>query len=241
MNNIIKLFICLLLICYFLFLTKIYIFYKNECNSSNNIKNNEYDYEYENFIGLLEIVSNTVGGKYDKRPKTFTEAVNNQELIKKETRHIYIKNNSNKLHKSNDYYLYNKKKYNYAKINIVNNKLIIFDKNNNKIGQLIKHYYNDYSIESDIFLNKEITVNFTNHFKDAKINIINNNKYFYVKKNSFDEEYIIYMYALKIGKIKIIRSFNENPIYKIIVYEEYKEYLNIFATVFTMCENLNKD
>jgi hypothetical protein len=46
MNNIIKLFICLLLICYFLFLTKIYIFYKNECNSSNNIKNNEYDYEY---------------------------------------------------------------------------------------------------------------------------------------------------------------------------------------------------
>jgi hypothetical protein len=201
----------------------------------------------EHFIGLLEIISNTVGGKYDNRQKTYSKIIDNPELIKKETRHIYIKNNSK------DYYLYNKKKYNYSKINIDlnNNKLVIFDNHNNKIGKLIKNYYNDYFIESDIFLNKDITVNFTNHYRNAKINIKNDNKYFYVKKYAYDNYeknkedtintlYNIYMYALKIGKIKMISGYNkENAIYKIIVYEEYKDYLNIFATVFAMCENLN--
>jgi len=249
MNNIIKLFICLLLTCYFLFLINIYIFYKNECNILNNDKN-------EHFIGLLEIISNTVGGKYDNRPKTYIESNDNQELIKKETRHIYIKNNSNKSNNSKDYYLYNKKKYNYAKLNVNmnHNKIAILDKNDNKLGNLTKHHYNDYYIESEIFVNKEIIVNFINQYDDAKINIKDDDKYFYIKKiqnvnndnidlsdndNSIDM-YIIYVYGLKIGKIKNISDkmhHSNNSIFKIIVYEEYKEYLNIFAMVFTMLLN----
>ncbi len=231
MNNIIKLFICLLLTCYILFLLNIYVFYKNECISDN---------KKEHFIGLLEIISNTVGGKYDIRPKTFTESPEQvSQIIKREIRYIYIKSQS-----QSQYLLYNKKKYNYAKLNVNmnTNNITIFDKNDNKIGNLIKHYYNDYYIESEIFVNKEIIVHFMNHYNDAKININNDNKYFYIKKsnekntNKNNELYIIYLYGLKIGKIKNIPDKN-NPIFKIIVYEEYKEYLNIFAMVFTMLLN----
>lgn len=240
MNNIVKLFICLLLLCYIIFLFNIYIFYKNECK------------QREDFIGILQIISDTVGGKYDSRPKIYSSSktIGNdiENDIKKEDRYIYIKNNLNNPTK---YMFYNKKNKNYANlnININHDKLVIYNISNTKIGELTKHIYNDYFIKSDIFSNKEINVNFMNYYKDVKINIEGDDKYFFIKKyneniktntntnNNTNNEnilYNIYLYGLKIGKIKNLKKIDDNNIYKIIIYEEYKKYLNIFGVVFTM-------
>jgi len=234
-KNNIKIIIITLLLCYIIFAFNIYIFYKNECRQYK---------QREHFISILELLSDTVGGKYDKRREYIN--VKNQDIkeeekiIKKEVRYIYIKKKSNEI-----YSLYNKDNDIYAiiDINMNYNKLFINDINNKKIGELTKNIYNDYFIECDIFPNKRIIAQFMNNYNDVKINIEGDNKYFYIKaeksnvqdfNQDFIQDFNIYLYALKIGKIKKLKP----QIHKIIVYIEYKKYLNVFGTVFSMLDNI---
>lgn len=252
----IKIFSFILLLLYITFLFNAYIFYKNECK------------QREDFISMLELISNTVGGKYDKKRKVMinNSDIKNTNLSIKEVKYIYIKKNNNEKSNNEKYNLYNKnnEKYAFVNIDISNNILSIFDINDDKIGQLKKQYYNDYYVECDIFPNKKIIVQFMNYYKDVKINIEGDDKYFYIKSfNEYEEndsynssnntdslsntisntisktfsttKYTIYLYALKIGKIK---ENNDSTVNKIIVYDEYKKYLNIFGVVYTMLDNI---
>lgn len=239
-KNNIKIIISTLLLCYIIFLFNVYIFYKNECRQNNQDIQNNQDKQREHFISMLELLSDTVGGKYDKRREynnIKNKGIKEEEtIIKKEVRYIYIKKiNSEK------YALYNKDSdiYTTIDINMNYNKLFINDINNKKIGELTKNIYNDYFIECNIFPNKRIIAQFMNNYNDVKINIEGDDKYFYIKAEKSDDPYLnsdfnIYLYALKIGIIKKLKT----QINKIIVYIEYKKYLNVFGTVFSMLDNI---
>jgi hypothetical protein len=88
---------------------------------------------------MLELISDTVGGKYDKRRKVMINKsdIENTNLSIKEVKYIYIKKRDNEKSNNEKYNLYNKnnEKYAFVNINILNNILSIFDINDDKIGQ----------------------------------------------------------------------------------------------------------
>lgn len=127
------------------------------------------------------------------------------------------------------YILLRKESYNYSFYNKSNNKYMLFkineniieDSNDVKIGNLKNRIYNKMIFTLNIYEN-DANVEYLNNFTEVKIYLDDDDKIFKIIKE--DNDYIIYLYKMKIGKIK-----EENKFYKIMVYEEYKIYLNLIG------------
>jgi hypothetical protein len=206
-------------------------------------------YKVENFTGILETISNLIDNKDIILNKNNIEnKIENKknEIYAKEykkTKYIYlsnflikntkdkntldIKNIENTKEKFTKYYLYNKNNENYmkiiGKINDYDKKIEIKDINNNIIGEFLNEKYTIIKFNLNFYKNNIINIEYKNNYQSVKIYLDDDDKIFYIiyKKN----KYYIYLFNnLEIGIIN-----QDQNIYKIIVYEEYKIYLNLFA------------
>jgi hypothetical protein len=211
----------------------------------------------EKFENLDDKLANLLNPKYKKEKNTIPisninltndiNLTNNKpinHIKKQDTRIIYVipsktYNNNfkyifyNKLHK---YYMYLT-----GKINDNLPKIDLFNIKNENIGKLIYNEGSKYIFKIDFFENQFINIDFYNQYNESKIYMDNDDKFYYMKhmlkkefnKNNFENnnEYEIFLFNKLIGKINYNR--------KIIVYEEYKKYLNIFAISYILLENLN--
>ena len=216
----IKIYIILLIIFYIYLTICIYKYFC--CNEKK-----------ENFIGFLELLSYStkmdtktyVTTKMDTKTDTNTDIKTNNKKIKK---YIYIsKTNNNSTIK---YYFYNKNNEIYL-ITILNysNKIVIKDTLNNIIGNYINKIYNKITIKVDFYTNN-IILEYYNKFHSIKLELEDDDKVFYINKKN-NNNYSIKLYTLNIGNIIYD---NNNDIYKIIVIEDYKIYLNLFGIGFIM-------
>jgi hypothetical protein len=198
----------LILIIYIIFIIYLY-----------NYKKYDYENNIENFTGLLDLF---LDNNIKTNIKPITEKQIEPQIIKKNIKYIYIININNKKFK---YYYLNKKNQPYMTLygNITNfNKDIkLKDVNNNLIGSIINEKYNIYIFQNSIF-NKNLNIHYINKFKEIKMYLDNDDKIFYIKKKN--DSYIINLYNLYIGKIK-----HDGGKYRIMVYEDYKTYLNLFG------------
>jgi len=191
----------------------------------------------EKFTMFLETISNLVDNK--SYNNTNNNNINNNIIKEKkeekkdiQIKYIYLSNklsdkiNDNKYIK---YYLYDKNNDFYMKIV---GKLYDYDKKiefkdikDNIIGNLISEKYTILKFKMDFYKDNIINIEYTNNYQSVKIYLDNDDKIFYIiSKNN---KYYIYLFNnLEIGIIK--KDTNKN-IYKIIVYEEYKIYLNLIA------------
>jgi hypothetical protein len=201
-------------------------------NNDNDKKNNRI----EKFVGILEILSDIVDSKEQKVEEQnngtelskLTElSKNNEEPPKRETKFIYISQvqNNDTLFKYNFY----DKNYSiymvlYESIKDYEKKILIKDSKNNMIGNKINEHYNKITF-SLILYKKNIILEYYDNYNYIKIYLEDDDKIFTIRNNQ------IYLYDMKIGKINYN---NETSYYKIIVYEEYKTYLNIFGIGLTM-------
>jgi hypothetical protein len=198
-------------------------------NNDNDKKNNRI----ETFVGILEILSDIVDSKEQKveEKNNSTElselAKDNEQPPKKETKFIYISQvqNNDTLFKYNFY----DKDYStymvlYESIKNYEKNILIKDSKNNIIGNKINEHYNKIIFSLELY-KKNIILEYYDNYNYIKIYLENDDKIFTIKNNE------IYLYEMKIGKINYN---NENSYYKIIVYEEYKTYLNIFGIGFAM-------
>jgi hypothetical protein len=103
---------------------------------------------------------------------------------------------------------------------INNNKFLLLDYENKIIGKVLSEKYNKYIIETTIYPQTPLHIELYNNYENVKMQKESSNDVFYIKKNK------IYLHALHIGKIN---EDNTNNSIKIIVYKEYKIYLNLFA------------
>ena len=138
-----------------------------------------------------------------------------------ELSYIYLKITS----KPSSFYakFYNKKYNNYMNLKwnlINNNKFLLLDYENKIIGKVLSEKYNKYIIETTIYPQTPLHIELYNNYENVKMQKESSNDVFYIKKNK------IYLHALHIGKIN---EDNTNNSIKIIVYKEYKIYLNLFA------------
>lgn len=200
-------------------------------NNDNYIKNNSI----ENFVGILEILSGVVDDKKKVKEKNNgTElselgksSKDNEESSKRETKFIYISQNQNNdtLFKYNFYDKdYSKYMVLYESIKNYEKNILIKDSKNNIIGNKINEHYNKIIFSLELY-KKNIILEYYDNYNYIKIYLENDDKIFTIRNNQ------IYLYDMKIGKINYN---NENSYYKIIVYEEYKTYLNIFGIGLTM-------
>jgi len=195
----------------------------------------------EKFTMFLETISNLVDNKsYNNTNNTNNNNMNNTKNnlkikeIKQDIKikYIYLSNelsdkiNDNKYIK---YYLYDKNNDFYMKII---GKLYDYDKKiefkdikDNIIGNLISEKYTILKFKMDFYKDNIINIEYTNNYQSVKIYLDNDDKIFYIiSKNN---KYYIYLFNnLEIG---IIKKDTDKNIYKIIVYEEYKIYLNLIA------------
>jgi hypothetical protein len=201
------------------------------------IKNNDYNKKnnkIENFVGILEILSDIVDNK-EKIEKTNNNTelskegkkIIEEEPPKKETKFIYISQSQNNdtLFKYNfynkDYSMY---MILYESIKNYEKNILIKDSKNNIIGNKINEHYNKIIFSLELY-KKNIILEYYDNYNYIKIYLENDDKIFTIKNNE------IYLYEMKIGKINYN---NKTSYYKIIVYEEYKTYLNIFGIGLTM-------
>jgi len=202
-------------------------------NNDNYIKNNSI----ENFVGILEILSDVVHDKKKvKEQNNDTElklseleksSKDNEEPPKRETKFIYISQNQNNdtLFKYNFYDKdYSKYMVLYENIKNYEKNILIKDSKNNIIGNKINEHYNKITFSLELY-KKNIVLEYYDNYNYIKIYLEDDDKIFTIRNNQ------IYLYDMKIGKINYN---NENSYYKIIVYEEYKTYLNIFGIGLTM-------
>jgi hypothetical protein len=201
-------------------------------NNDNDKKNNRI----EKFVGILEILSDIVDSKEQKveEQNNSTElskltelSKNNEEPPKRETKFIYISQvqNNDTLFKYNFY----DKDYStymvlYESIKDYEKKILIKDSKNNIIGNKINEHYNKITFSLELY-KKNIILEYYDNYNYIKIYLEDDDKIFTIRNNQ------IYLYDMKIGKINYN---NETSYYKIIVYEEYKTYLNIFGIGLTM-------
>jgi len=194
------------------------------------------DNKIEKFVGILEILSDIVDSKEQKveEQNNSTElskltelSKNNEEPPKRETKFIYISQvqNNDTLFKYNFY----DKDYStymvlYESIKDYEKKILIKDSKNNIIGNKINEHYNKITFSLELY-KKNIILEYYDNYNYIKIYLEDDDKIFTIKNNE------IYLYEMKIGKINYN---NETSYYKIIVYEEYKTYLNIFGIGLTM-------
>ena len=173
--------------------------------------------EREHFIDIIDIFSKISSTPNDKR--------SNMKLLKiappkSKIKYIFIEKNNVY------YYFYNKNlnEYMSLKYNINNSikNMMITDLKNENIGYIKNEIYNKIIISLNIYENNDIIIEYLNNFKEIKIYLEDDDKVFKITKE--DNIYIIYLFNKKIGKIK-----KDNKLYKIMVYEEYKIYLNLFG------------
>ena len=165
-----------------------------------------------------------------------TPSLNNTPKIKK-TKYIYL-SKSNSINDIFRYKFFDKDLNNYMNLNgtIKNLKTIkLYNIKNNIIGNLINEKYNKYTFKINYYSNSNINIQFYNNLQEIKLYIDNDDKYFYIKKiNKLSSS--IYLFSLYIGKI----SYDDHTkLYKIIVYSDYKKYLNLFTIGFILIENIN--
>jgi hypothetical protein len=221
-----KIFCLLLLILYILL--GIYLF-KNIKNDLNN------DSKIEGFIGILDVLSDSINFK--NNPENNEKKNNNSEPVvktveilepvveKKLTKFIYLEEyyGNDKLFKYN---FYDKNNLNYMVLyeNVENYKknILIKDNKNNILGKNIKEHYNKIIFTLELYSNN-IILEYYDNYNYIKIYLENDDKIFMIRNNN------IYCYQILIGKI----NYREGK-YKIIVYDEYKTYLNIFGIGYAM-------
>jgi len=221
-----KIFCLLLLILYILL--GIYLF-KNIKNDLNN------DSKIEGFVGILDVLSDSINFK--NNPENNEKKNNNSEPVvktveilepvveKKLTKFIYLEEyyGNDKLFK---YYFYDKNNINYMVLyeNVENYKksILIKDNKNNILGKNIKEHYNKIIFTLELYSNN-IILEYYDNYNYIKIYLENDDKIFMIRNNN------IYCYQILIGKI----NYREGK-YKIIVYDKYKTYLNIFGIGYAM-------
>lgn len=221
-----KIFCLLLLILYILL--GIYLF-KNIKNDLNN------DSKIEGFIGILDVLSDSINFK--NNPENNEKKINDIEPIvktveilepvveKKLTKFIYLEEyyGNNKLFKYN---FYDKNNLNYMVLyeNVEDYKknILIKDNKNNILGKNINEHYNKIIFTLELY-NSNIILEYYDNYNYIKIYLENDDKIFMIRNNN------IYCYQMLIGKI----NYKEGK-YKIIVYDEYKIYLNIFGIGYAM-------
>lgn len=203
------------LTCYILLLIHIYK------NKFNNI---------EKFTGFLETLSKLVDNSNDTIIRQKKEIIY-EEKKEIKTKYIYLSNelSDEVIDKFIKYYLYDKNNDFYMKI--IGN-LYDYDKNieikdikNRLIGSLISEKYTTLKFKLDFYKNNIINIEYKDNYKSVKIYLDDDDKIFYIIfKNN---KYFVYLFNnIEIGIIK--KDIDKN-IYKIIVYEEYKLYLNLIA------------
>ena len=259
----IKLFIIILIIFYIVLTILIYKFFCKKCKDIESMKSFDSLLDQENFIGISPLLLTLSGNNnYSNISENNiqTNIVNN-ETIKENNKNN--KNNTVNLNGSNDnnYKNQKKKKYIYLIENERNNQLFkyrfydknmnnymnfygrlgfikevkIFDLENNIIGNLLNEKYNKFILKSELYENRNINIEFYNNFKEAKIYLDDSDKIFFIK--IVNNTYLLYLYSKFIGKIYFEKSGKNNK-YKIGVYEEYKNYLNLFAIGFLLMINI---
>ena len=195
----------------------------------------------ENFIDILDFMNDSIDKfkdpnknlkdiiKYQpNKDKSKTETLNTDN-VKKESdiRFIYLYH----FKRSNYFVFYNKNYEDYIKIipkiNDYKKTINIEDIKNNIIGSLLTEKYNIYTYQIDIYL-KKITIEFIEEYRSIKIYLEDGDKIFYIKHNKTinNDSYKIFLYEKLIGKIKYN---DDNKMYKIMVFKEYKENLNLFG------------
>jgi len=200
----------------------------------------------ENYTGFLDQFSKITDPTYTI-PKNKVQLYKSEDdvkkkdiPVKKEIKHIYII--QTKLVKSVypgdfKYLFYNKNKNNYMILtgNLKNkNEIKLFDIKDNIIGGLLYERYNNFIFYLKLLStednNKNINIEFFNNYKNAKIYLDNDDKEFYINKDKSNKTlYNIFLFRnKKIGKI------NGG---KIMVYEDYKIYLNAFGLAYILFEN----
>jgi len=221
-NNNIKLYVVLLLIFYIYLTICIYTFFC--CNNKKK----------ENFIGFLEMVSSITEKDNNIINKDTEDIKNNNEIvtinenttIKKVKKYIYISKINYNL-SIIKYNFYNKDDEVYLNTTINNdnnlNKILIKDVSNNIIGKDINKRHNKITLNFNMY-KSNIIIEYYNKFNSIKIYLENDDKIFHINKKN--NNYIIKLYTLNIGSI-IYDEYNN--IYKIIVLEDYKTYLNLFG------------
>jgi hypothetical protein len=133
------------------------------------------------------------------------------------------------------YKFYDKKYNNYMTLYINDSDIQIYDIDNNIIGKKINNKYNKYIFTLNMFNNKNINFEIYNYYNDVKIYLDNSDKYFYVKYVNSDK-YNIYLFSKKIGKIIYKDDIKS---YKVIILEDYKIYINLFAIAFILIKTQN--
>ena len=192
--------------------------------SSNNTMINNLSNVSNNSIGTIDTIDST----NISQPNII---INNTNNFPRNIKYIYLK----KIENNNKYLFYNKNNDVYLSFlqseNNYQKKVIIKDLQNNIIGNLISHIYNKIIIKTSLY-KKNINIDFSDNFQTVKIYLDNDEKNFNIIKK--DNNYIINNYMENIGKIKYDNTDN---IYKIMVYEEYKIYLNLIAIGFIVLLN----
>lgn len=133
------------------------------------------------------------------------------------------------------YSFYNKNYKRYMKLNgeLKNYKkyIIIKDYEDTIIGSFKETRYNIDVIKTGLY-HDHLIFEYTNNYNKVKCYVANDENIFYIERKR--GEYLIYLYGLHIGKIK----YNEEKkIYSVIVYEDYKIYLNLIGIAFIMLVN----
>jgi hypothetical protein len=188
----------------------------------------------EKFTGFLELISSintdkNIDSKNDLN--NITNIPNIPKNTKKETKYIYLKKM-----KDNKYlykYIFFNKNYDKYMIMMENNKnykkeIMFFDIKNNRIGESILQIYNKIIINISFF-DHNMNIEYFNNFKSIKIYLDNDDKIFYINKK--DDYYTINLFTLNIGKIDY--DIDDNY-YRIIIYSDYKKYLNMFGIGFIL-------
>jgi hypothetical protein len=194
----------------------------------------------EKFTGIFELLNTSIeNNKKYNYPITVNENENNnnetqqtKKITKKNIKFIYLlKINDSK------YIFYNKNLKKYMSVikdyKYHLNDILFKDLNNNVIGNLVSEKYNQIIIYLN-FYNKNANFEYLRDFKEIKFYLENDDKYFFIKKDKDNNNYVINLFNLFIGKI----TYNEDKkLYKIMCYEEYKTYLNIFGISLILLSN----
>jgi hypothetical protein len=244
MDNI-KIFIIILLISYIILTILIYKFFCKKCNS------------HENFIGVSSLlltfvgnnnINNIIDNNYSnvdenniKTSNSYEKNIKNEKIKKNEInkKFIYIIDNESQ-YGNFKYRFYDKEMNNYmnlyGRLGTIK-ELKLLDLENNVIGNLLSEKHNKYILNSELYGDRNINIEFYNNFKELKIYLNNSDKIFFIK--IVNNTYLIYLYSKFIGKIYFEKNGKKNKYnkYKISVYEEYKNYLNLFAISFIMMIN----
>lgn len=231
----IKIIAILLIILYILFI--LYIIYNKNYNKENftgyldilaftSNKNNiiekkDKKYDIENKINKNEVKKDEVKKDEVKKDDVKEDNVKNKKIKK----YIFILNKNNSKYIKN-YNFYNKNYRLYLKSTVYDNNydnILIKDLSNNIIGKDINKIYNKIIINLELY-KENIVIEYYNKYQSIKIYLKNNDNIFNIDKKN--DNYIILLYKNIIGSILYNKDSN---IYKIIVYEDYKIYLNMFG------------